>query len=133
MSFVKNKMRMDEGDTILLYLGYDNLVSLKLVSGSVHQTRYGAVKHDTLIGAPYGKKIECAKGWLYPLHPTAELWTLAVPHRTQILFSTDISMIVLQLQLKPGSIVVEAGECLLVKSISVLNLICYTTYYVITF
>merc|ERR1711860_441573 len=43
------------------------------------------------------------------MHPTPELWTLSLPHRTQILYTTDISMVILQLDIKPGSIVVEAG------------------------
>ena len=38
-----------------------------------------------------------------------ELWTLALPHRTQILYMADISLILLELDIKPGSIVVEAG------------------------
>ena len=49
------------------------------------------------------------KGWVYLLHPTPALWTLNLPHRTQILYSTDISMIILQLAIKPGSVVVESG------------------------
>ncbi|KAK7490241.1 hypothetical protein BaRGS_00018586 [Batillaria attramentaria] len=109
MSFSGSKTLMEEGDTVLLYLGYDNIVQLQLARGRVHQTRYGAIKHEHLIGAPYGAKVDCPKGWVYPLQPTAELWTLALPHRTQILYTPDISLIVLQLHLKPGAVVVEAG------------------------
>ncbi|GIY53850.1 hypothetical protein CDAR_452511 [Caerostris darwini] len=43
------------------------------------------------------------------LFPTPELWTVTLPHRTQILYAADISLIALQLDLKPGSIVCEAG------------------------
>lgn len=109
MSFNQRKSLMEEGDTVLLYLGYDNLVPLQLARDRVHQTRYGAIKHERLIGTPYGKKMECAKGWVYPLQPTPEMWTLALPHRTQILYSPDISLIVMELHLKPGAVVVEAG------------------------
>lgn len=49
------------------------------------------------------------KNWIIVLHPTPELWTLTLPHRTQILYTTDISMITLQLGLRPGSKVVESG------------------------
>ena len=113
MSFPINKKLMEEGDTVLLYLGYDNFVQMQLTRGGVHQTRFGAIKHEQLLGTPYGVKVDCPKGWVYPLQPTSELWTLTLPHRTQILYTPDISMIVLQLYLKPGSVVVEAGVYLL--------------------
>ena len=50
------------------------------------------------------------KGWVYLLYPTPELWTVNLLHRTQILYTTDISMVILRLALKPGSVVVESGN-----------------------
>lgn len=54
-------------------------------------------------------KVELSRGWAYALQPTPELWTQTLPHRTQIIYTPDISMIVYQLDVKPGSIVVESG------------------------
>lgn len=43
------------------------------------------------------------------LQPTPELWTLTLPHRTQIIYTPDISMILLQLEIEPGKVVIESG------------------------
>jgi len=109
MSFAKYKDRIEYGDTVIIYMGFDNMVQFRVEKNGIHQTKFGAVKHGSLIGKRFGCKLWCSKGYLYLLHPTPELWTVNLPHRTQILYSTDISMITAQLDLKPGSIVVEAG------------------------
>ncbi|KAI9263149.1 1-methyladenosine methyltransferase catalytic subunit Gcd14 [Phascolomyces articulosus] len=49
------------------------------------------------------------RGFVYLLHPTPELWTLCLPHRTQILYIADISFISTYLDMKPGSTVIESG------------------------
>eukprot|EP00475_Leptophrys_vorax_P030423 TRINITY_DN4557_c0_g1_i1.p1 TRINITY_DN4557_c0_g1~~TRINITY_DN4557_c0_g1_i1.p1 ORF type:complete len:462 (+),score=129.29 TRINITY_DN4557_c0_g1_i1:87-1472(+) len=48
-------------------------------------------------------------GWVVVLEPTPDLWTIALSHRTQILYSADISMILLHLEVGPGSVVYESG------------------------
>lgn len=55
-------------------------------------------------------QVEFSKGWGHVLQPTPELWTLTLPHRTQIIYTPDISMIIMQLDLVPGSVVIEAGK-----------------------
>jgi len=76
---------------------------------NIYQTKYGSLKAVDLIGKKYGTKVQLSCGYGYVLQPTPELWTKCLPHRTQILYGTDISMIILQLELKPGSVVVESG------------------------
>lgn len=73
------------------------------------QTGFGAIKIRNLIGVKYGSKVDFTRGWAYVLQPTPELWTYTLPHRTQIIYTPDISIILLQLNLKPGSIVIESG------------------------
>jgi tRNA methyltransferase complex GCD14 subunit len=114
MSFTRYKDIIDYGDTVILYLGYDNMQQFLVEKGKIHQTKFGSLKHDDIVGVKFGSKVACSRGYVHVLHPTPELWTVNLPHRTQILYSTDISMITLQLDLKPGSIVIEAGKLVFV-------------------
>lgn len=119
MSFLTHKDKIEEGDTVILYLGPINLHAIKVVKQiknkhgenvpNIFQTTYGALKVASLIGESYGSKISLSKGWAYVLLPTPELWTLTLPHRTQIIYTPDISVIVFQLEIKPGSHVIESG------------------------
>lgn len=109
MSFANYKKTIEVGDTAILLLGYDNMLQLTIERDKIYQTKYGALRCNELIGTHYGRRVQCSKGWLYVLHATPELWTVTLPHRTQILYATDISMIVFHLDLKPGSVVIESG------------------------
>ena len=51
------------------------------------------------------------RSYVYVITPTPELWTVTLPHRTQIVYSVDISVAVMQLDLRPGSVVCECGMC----------------------
>lgn len=64
-----------------------------------------------MIGKPYGTKIQSLEGKksVYVLRMTPEMWTRALPHRTQILYLPDIAYITQMLDLKPGSRVIECG------------------------
>lgn len=77
---------------------------------NVMQTKYGALKISSLFGKRFGSKVTLSNGWAYVLYPTPELWTQTLPHRTQIIYTPDISLIMFMLELKPGSIVVESGN-----------------------
>jgi tRNA (adenine57-N1/adenine58-N1)-methyltransferase catalytic subunit len=54
-------------------------------------------------------KSPSGSGYIYILRPTPELWTLALPHRTQIVYTPDTSFILAKLAIRPGSICIEAG------------------------
>lgn len=97
------------GDTVIVYLNPKSIFVQTIESGKVFQTKFGAMKHDSIIGKSYGSKYQCTRGYVYLLKATPELWTICLPHRTQILYFPDISLITTSLELRPGSIVVEAG------------------------
>ncbi|THH10814.1 hypothetical protein EW146_g8257 [Bondarzewia mesenterica] len=85
--------------------------SLVVTPGKEFNSKYGNYRHSDLVGLPYGSKVgsRTAKGFIHVLRPTPELWTLALPHRTQILYVADIAFITSWLNIRPGSLVIEAG------------------------
>lgn len=119
MSFKEYKEVIAEGDTVILYININSMYAIEVESykknknnelvENVFQTTYGALKVVSLIGQKYGTKVQLSRGWAYVLHPTPELWTLTLPHRTQIIYSLDISVIIHQLELRPGKVVIESG------------------------
>ena len=77
--------------------------------GKVFQCKFGHLRHDNVVGQKYGRKFDCSKGYVYMLKATPELWTMWLPHRTQILYFADISYVISALELSPGCLVIEAG------------------------
>lgn len=90
----------------------ESLLPLTIEPGKELNGRFGVYSHDDLVGVPYGSKVASrnGRGYMHLLRPTPELWTLALPHRTQILYMADIAYITSWLALKPGSTVIEAVE-----------------------
>uniref|UniRef100_A0A4W5QEK1 tRNA (adenine(58)-N(1))-methyltransferase n=1 Tax=Hucho hucho TaxID=62062 RepID=A0A4W5QEK1_9TELE len=109
-SFIYSEF-IQEGDVAIIILGHDSVMPVKVQQCSKTQTRHGVICHSKdLIGQRFGIMVTCSKGgWVYVLHPTNELWTLNLPHRTQILYTTDIANITMMLELKPGSVCESAG------------------------
>ncbi|KAG8953866.1 tRNA (adenine-N(1)-)-methyltransferase catalytic subunit trm61 [Tulasnella sp. 424] len=99
------------GDVVIVWFTRDSLKAITIAPGEELNGRFGAYRHADLIGKPFGSKIGSrnGKGFIYVLRPTPELWTLALPHRTQILYVADIAFVVSWLGIKPGSVVIEAG------------------------
>ena len=119
MSFRGYKDVIEEGDTVILYINFKSMYPIRVCEtklnkngqsvDNVQQTSFGALRVKDLIGKHFGTKVGLSRGYAYALHPTPELWTKILPHRTQILYATDIAMITMQLELQPGSVVVESG------------------------
>jgi tRNA (adenine57-N1/adenine58-N1)-methyltransferase len=96
----------------------DLVQSLVVTPGKAFNSRYGDYPHSDLVGIPYGSKVasRSGKGFVHILRPTPELWTLALPHRTQILYLADIAFITSWLHIRPGSVVIEAGASTLLSA-----------------
>jgi len=100
------------GDTVIVWLTRDQVQPLVVTPGKHFNTKFGNFKQSDFIGVPYGSKVvpKSGRGFIYILRPTPELWTIALPHRTQILYLADIAFIVSWLGIKKGSKVIEAGK-----------------------
>mmetsp|Transcript_46413 Transcript_46413/g.74711 ORF Transcript_46413/g.74711 Transcript_46413/m.74711 type:complete len:345 (-) Transcript_46413:207-1241(-) len=103
--------RPEDGDLVILVTGHSNLQCTYLEAGKTTQNKHGSFSHDEMLAAPYGTKIwgRDRKGFIMMLRPTPELWTDSLPHRTQIIYNTDISNIIFRLELIPGCIAIESG------------------------
>ena len=87
------------------------MVQETVKTDGMHHSRIGKYPHNEMIGKSYGTKIHCHEGKksVYLLRMTPEMWTRALPHRTQILYLPDISFIIQMLDLKAGSSIIECG------------------------
>lgn len=99
------------GDVVLIWSTRENIQPIVITPGAELNGRFGVYRHDDLLGLPYGSKVpsRTRHGFVHVLKPTPELWTLALPHRTQILYLADIAFVTSWLNIKPGSVVIEAG------------------------
>ena len=110
MSFAGYKDLIEEDDTVIIYISFNTMYPVIVTPRkpdkngemveNVLQTNYGALKVKDLIGKRFGTKVRFSRGYGYALYPTPELWTKCLPHRTQILYSTDIALVTTQGHLK---------------------------------
>ncbi|KAI8463851.1 MAG: tRNA methyltransferase complex GCD14 subunit-domain-containing protein [Monoraphidium minutum] len=101
-----------EGDLVIVYESYSSIKSVYINSKQTYSSRFGNFPHKDWVGMPYGARAHSrppGRGWVQLLAPTAELWTLVLRHRTQILYIADISLVVSHLDLRPGCVVLESG------------------------
>lgn len=118
MSIFDRKRFIDDGSPIIVcvvlhftQLQGNSFKCVKITTGGKISTKFGLLEHNELIGKEYGIKMftKAGKGPIFILHPTPYLWTLSLRHVTQILYSTDISVILHRLNILNNQIVVEAG------------------------
>lgn len=111
MPFTDRKKYIEEGDLVLVYVSRTIIKPIYVKSGERFNTRFGSFPHDSMIGLEFGSQITTPKdrGFVYLLQPTPELWTMSLPHRTQIVYTPDSSYILQRLNVTVGSRVIEAG------------------------
>ncbi|KAJ9112351.1 hypothetical protein QFC19_000771 [Naganishia cerealis] len=110
--FFHSKTHIEEGDIVIVFMTRESLQAITVTRGQMFHNKWGKYSHDDMIGRKYGSKMTSPPpqpGYVHLLRPTPELWTLSLPHRTQIVYLPDISFITNELRIRPGSRVIEAG------------------------
>lgn len=112
-SMWKSSPLISEGSLVILFETHSSLTYCYAQRDAIYQNRHGAFYHNDMIGQPFGSKIisrkKDARGYLILLAPTPELWSRALRHRTQIVFTLDASAIQFAAVLRSGARVVESG------------------------
>lgn len=111
-SIVKStKDGISYGDMVVLYAAEKFSIEVVLRKGGRFECHNGVFTHAKIIETGFGRKVysESMREALYVLKPSSTMHTHCLNHRTQILYSPDISMVLLQCDMKPGSIVIESG------------------------
>jgi len=53
--------------------------------------------------------VTAASGFVHILKPSPELWTISLPHRTQVVYTPDYSYVLQRIRAFPGKTLIEAG------------------------
>jgi tRNA (adenine57-N1/adenine58-N1)-methyltransferase len=98
------------GDLVqLVGLRHKNFI-FPLIPGGDFQTHRGVIKHDELIGLPWGSQVFSHLGAaFFLLQPALGDLLLDLKRNTQILYPKDIGFIVVTMGIGSGQTVIEAG------------------------
>ena len=79
-------------------------------AGSELHTHMGIIRHDDIIGRPYGSALETQFGQrIYILRPFLEDYIMLGERPTQIVYPKDMGLIAARIGVMPGSRVLEVG------------------------
>lgn len=99
-----------DGDLVeLVGLRHKSFI-VRIQAGSELHTHRGMLKHDDLIGKPWGTKITSHLGNpFYVLQPSLGDLLKELPRTSQILYPKDIGFILINMGIGEGQLVLEAG------------------------
>ncbi|HEY64338.1 MAG TPA: tRNA (adenine-N1)-methyltransferase [Caldilineae bacterium] len=99
-----------ENDLVMLVSPDRRRHLVRLRAGAEWHTHRGRIRHDELIGRPFGSTVHTHSGYPYLLlEPSTQDLILQLKRTTQIVYPKDAAYIVLRLNLFSGRQVVEAG------------------------
>jgi tRNA (adenine57-N1/adenine58-N1)-methyltransferase len=98
------------GDLVMVVSHDQKRYFIRLEPERELQTHRGVIKHDDLIGIPWGSEIQSHLGTShYIIEPSLRDLLLHIRRRSQIVFPKDIGYILLRLSVGPGQTIIEAG------------------------
>lgn len=110
MTWQTNTTHVQDGDLVLLVGQRHKHYIITLKAGMEFQTHRGTLKHDDLIGLPWGTRVRSHNGNpFYMYSPSLADLLLDMPRNTQILYPKDIGFIIVTMGIGPASRVIEAG------------------------
>lgn len=93
----------------LVGLRHKHIIVTLVPGGEIH-THRGLLKHDDLIGLPWGSQVFSHQGSpFFLLQPALSDLLIDLPRNTQILYPKDIGYILIAMGVGPGQHVLEAG------------------------
>lgn len=110
MPWNPSSTRATAGDVIqLVGLRHKHFIFTLVTDGEL-QTHRGVIKHNDLIGLPYGTQVFSHIGApFFLLQPSLADLLNELPRNTQILYPKDIGFILVTMSVGPGQRVIEAG------------------------
>lgn len=100
----------EAGEKVLLIDGRGRRYLLTLASGRQFHSHLGIIEHDHLIGAPDGTRVSTNSGSGYvAFRPTLSDFVLKMKRGAQVVYPKDIGLILVEADVFPGAVVVEAG------------------------
>ncbi len=99
-----------ENDLVLLFGKDRKRFIVRLTAGAQLQTHRGVVNHDDIIGQPLGREVRSHLDYPFLVfEPSTHDLILDLERTTQIMYPKDIGYVLLKMNIRPGSRVVEAG------------------------
>lgn len=98
------------GDRVQLTGPKGRINTIVLSKGGRHGTHRGEIKHDDILGKPSGSVIENQNGEKFlALKPLLSDYVLSMPRGAQIIYPKDAGQIIVEGDIFPGAVVIEAG------------------------
>jgi len=110
MTLTVYQARAQAGDLAQLLSTSHRFFLVRLTPGEELHTHKGVVRHDDLIGLPWGTQVYSHLGAaFYLLRPSLAHLLKETRRNTQIMFPKDIGFVLVSMSIGPGQTVLEAG------------------------